>query len=322
MIKEYVNKLIDELPEHIILKLKKQKKMDIILDGGIFNGSYLIGALYFLRELEKRKYIKIDKLSGCSVGSISAILYLIDELDMIPELYNLTIHCFKKEHNLNVMNNCLDKIKDKLPEDLYKKISGKLYISYYNIEKRRKITKSKFKDNHQLIEYVRRSCFVPLMINGDLTHENKYIDGMFPYIFSKNSFKKGKEKEKEKENYKKRTLYLDLLGNDKMKYILSVKNEETNYHRILAGVLDIHLFFMKESKTQMCSYVEKWGFEDFIHQRVKKYIIEIIIIWFVYLIYIMKKYIPEEMYENNILFKIINKIIEDVYIIMIENYCF
>jgi virulence-associated protein VapD len=316
MIKEYVNKLIDELPEHIISKLKKQKKMDIILDGGIFNGSYLIGALYFLKEIERRKYIKIEKLSGCSIGSISAILYFIDELDMIPELYNLTIKHFKEEHNLNIVNNGLDKIKAKLPEDFYKKINGKLYISYYNIEKRRKITKSKFKDNNQLIEYIRRSCFVPFMINGDLTHENKYIDGMFPHIFSQSSFKGNNN------NNKKKTLYLDLLGNDKMKYILSVKNEQTNYHRILAGVLDIHLFFIKESKTQMCSYVENWGFGDFMHQRLKKYIIETIIIWFVYVIYIMKKYVPEEMYENNIFFKIISKIIEDVYIIMIENYCF
>mgnify|MGYP003840060669 CR=1 FL=1 len=36
--------------------------IDLVLDGGIFNGSYLIGALYFLKEMEKKKYIKINEL--------------------------------------------------------------------------------------------------------------------------------------------------------------------------------------------------------------------------------------------------------------------
>uniref|UniRef100_A0A6C0KWE9 PNPLA domain-containing protein n=1 Tax=viral metagenome TaxID=1070528 RepID=A0A6C0KWE9_9ZZZZ len=312
MIEQYVNRLIDELPEHIIEKLKKQKKMNIILDGGFFNGSYLIGALYFLKELENRKYIKINKLSGCSIGSVSALLYLMDELDMSQEMYNIIVKSFKETHNLNSMITILERIREKLPEDFYKKIENKLFVSYYNIETRKKIVKSKFKNNNQLIDFIKRSCFVPFMINGDLTYKNKYIDGLFPHIFP---LKKGLI-----DNTK--TLYLDLLCFDKLKHLLSVKNESSNYHRILSGVLDIHLFFIKENKTQMCSYVEDWDLIDTFKQRIKKAIIETIIIWFIYAIYLIKKYIDPELYKNNILFKILNKIIQDIYFIIVENYCF
>ena len=56
MIDEYVNKLIENLPE----SSKKLQNIDLVLDGGLFNGSYLVGALYFLKEMERRQYIKID----------------------------------------------------------------------------------------------------------------------------------------------------------------------------------------------------------------------------------------------------------------------
>jgi predicted acylesterase/phospholipase RssA len=71
MIDEYVNRLIENLPE----ETKKLQHIDLVLDGGIFNGSYLVGSLYFLKEMERRRYIKIERISGCSIGSIVAFLY-------------------------------------------------------------------------------------------------------------------------------------------------------------------------------------------------------------------------------------------------------
>lgn len=319
MIKEYVNKLINEFPKNVIEKLKMQKKLNIILDGGFFNGSYLIGALFFLKELERRKYIKIGKLSGCSIGAITGLLYLMDDLDISHELYSLTIETFKKDHNLSGLTFALDKIKERFDKNLYKKMSGKIFISYYNVEKRKKIVKSKFKDNDDLMECIKRSSFVPFMINGELIYKNKYIDGLFPHIFSLN---KKNESINIWETRESKTLYLDLLGSDKMRYLLSLKNESSNYHRILSGILDIHLFFIKENNTKMCSYVEDWGMIDVLQQRIKKIIIENIIIWFVYTLYLMKKYLPFDIYKNNIFFKILKKIIVDVYVIIIENYCF
>ena len=78
MISEYVNKLIENLPNEMKTN-KLPLKLDIVLDGGVFNGSYLIGALYFLKEMEKRNYIYIERVSSCSIGSIVGLLYFIDD---------------------------------------------------------------------------------------------------------------------------------------------------------------------------------------------------------------------------------------------------
>ena len=90
MINEYVNKLIENLPENIKNRVEPEE-IDLLLDGGVFNGSYHVGALYFLKEMEKRKYIKINRISGCSAGSIVAFLYFIDGLDLMPKLYDIIL---------------------------------------------------------------------------------------------------------------------------------------------------------------------------------------------------------------------------------------
>ena len=47
-IDHYVSKLIDNLPDTI---KNKTQNIDLVLDGGVFNGSYLVGILYFLKEM-------------------------------------------------------------------------------------------------------------------------------------------------------------------------------------------------------------------------------------------------------------------------------
>jgi hypothetical protein len=309
MIKEYVNKLIDELPVNVIKKIEN-KKLDIVLDGGVFNGSYLIGILYFFKELENRKYIKIERLSGCSIGSISALLYLIDGLDMSSEIYNISVNSFKKTYNLVCLNEIIERINKQLPANAYINLTNKLYITYHNIDKRKKIIKSKFKSNEHMMDCIKRSCFIPYLINGEFSKNNKYVDGVLPYVFPL------------KKCPNKKTLYLDLLGIDKLKYLFSVKNENTNLNRVFNGVLDAHLFIIKQRKTSICSYVEDWWFDDFFSQVIKKQTFEKVVIWIVFLIHIFNKYVPTKIYENNILFKIIKKQIIDSYIIIVENYCF
>ena len=48
MIHQYVNKLIENLD----LKPNAKERLDLIFDGGVFNGSYLIGAAHFLKQME------------------------------------------------------------------------------------------------------------------------------------------------------------------------------------------------------------------------------------------------------------------------------
>jgi predicted patatin/cPLA2 family phospholipase len=304
IIETYIQNLIINLP-----KKDNPEKINLVIDGGIFNGSYLTGALYFLREMETRNYIKINKVSCCSISSVCAILYYINALDIMPELYNILLKQFKEKHDLNAFDVCFDKIRAFIGQDamsLLKKINKKLFISYYDVEKGQKIVKKQYKNVDELFETVRKSCFVPFLANGKIVYKKRYFDGVNPYILPLEPNKKN--------------LYIDLLGSDKINYLMSVKNEKTNFHRILSGLLDIHLFFIKGHNTQMCSYINHWSLYNTLRNRFLKLIVEKIIFYFVYIIYILKKFLPVEFYEN-IIFKIVSKIITELYIVLVDSYC-
>lgn len=304
MINEYVNKLIDNLPDHI----KNNKKpiiIDLVLDGGIFNGSYLIGALYFLKEMEKRNYIKIDRISGCSIGSVAAFLYLNDSLDLITTLYDIVHNEFKKCYKLSTIKNLKKIISKNIKPDICNIVNNRLYITYHNIKKLNKTVKNKYRDINDIIKSIIRSCFIPYLIDGNLLCDNKFIDGINPYIF--------------KIETNKKILYLDLFGYDKIGYLLNVKNEKTNFHRILSGLLDIHNFYIKQSNTQMCSYVNDWSINNMLFNNIKIGL-ERIFVYMVYIFIYLKKYIPNN-FEESIFYKIFSKIGNDIFIIMLEQYC-
>ena len=304
MINQYVIKLIDNLPDEI-KNVKTPMRIDLVLDGGIFNGSYLVGALYFLKEMEKRNYIKIDRISGCSVGSIVAFLYYIDGLDIMPKLYEIINANFRQSYNLKLIKELKKHLGEHIPTNICKKINNKLYICYNNIKKRSKHVKCNYKDVDDILNTIVRSCYIPFLIDGNILHENKYVDGINPYIFDKEENKK--------------ILFLDLFGYDKIGNLINIKNEKSNYHRILSGLLDIHSFFIKQSNTPMCSFVNDWsiinkGFNYF------KLFFEKIFIYIIYFLILIKGKIPSD-YKNNVLFKLLSKIFEDIFIIILENYC-
>lgn len=130
------------------------------------------------------------------------------------------------------------------------------------------------------------------------------MDGIVPFIF------------KERTN---KILYLDLYGSDKVGYLFNVKNEKTNFHRILSGLLDIHAFFIKGSNTSMCSYVNDWNYGLQFFNNLKL-VFEKVCIYIIHCIIYIKTRIPEE-FKENVLYKIIAKISYDVFVIILENYC-
>lgn len=315
MIQKYIHNLIDNLPDNI-KNTSTPQKINIILSGGAFNGSYLIGALHFLIEMEHRKYVKVDKISACSIGSVCALLYHINALDLMSELYEILLHHLKHSHNLNAFDLVFGKIRTQLPPNICETMTNRVYISYYNVKNGKKIIKSKYRNIDDIFETIRRSCFIPMITNGEILDKNKYMDGITPYIFPYIQNKK--------------CLYLDLFGSDKIKYIYSVTNEKTNFHRILSGLLDIHLFFIKQTNTQMCSYVEEWSYLHICYNKIIIRIFEKIIYYTTRIYYLVKKYLsiymPGYMTGNsindNIIFKLLSKIIKDVYVLLLEKYCF
>jgi hypothetical protein len=305
MINEYVEKFIENLPDEL-KNTKNPINLDLVLDGGIFNGSYLIGALYFLKEMEKRNYIKICRISGCSIGSIVAFIYIIDCLDISESFYRIIFQQLKKNYNLNISSILRSILKDKIPDDICSKVNNKLYITYTNIQKRKIKVKCTYKNKEEIINTIIKSSYIPFFMDGNILFENKYIDGLNPYVFKIRNDRK--------------ILYLDLFGYDKIKYLINIKNEKTNFHRILSGLLDIHNFFIKQTNTDMCSYVNEWTLLNKSRFFLKTIIIENFFVYFTYFVILIKKYIPEKM-KDYVLYKILTKITYETYIILLQNYC-
>ena len=306
MINDYVIKLIENLPDDL-KNSKTPLRLDLVLDGGIFNGSYLVGALYFLKEMEKRNYVIVERISGCSVGSVVAFLYFIDSLDMMSVLYDIVKKEFKNGYKLPTITELKTHLKDRTPSDNCEKVNGKLYMSYNNVRKYKKSVKSHYKDIDEIFDTIIKSSFLPYLIDGNFLYDNKYVDGMNPYIFNKVPDKK--------------ILYLDLFGYDKIGNLLNVKNEKSNFHRILSGLLDIHNFYIKQTNTQMCSYVNDWSVNNNMFNYVK-ILIEKLTLNFIYIVIYFKTIIPFGYdFENTIVYKIISKITHDIFIILLETYC-
>ena len=304
MINDYVNKLIDNLPDDI-KNTKTPIVIDVVLEGGVFNGSYLAGAMYFLKEMETRKYIKINRISGCSIGSIVGFLYFIDALEYIPKIYEIFNKEFRESYKLSCIKNLKKYLSNCIPTDVCEKINNRLFITYNNIKKGTKPVKSTYKNIDDIINTIIRSCYIPYLIDGNILYKNKAMDGIIPFIFKKEPNKK--------------ILYLDLFGCDKMCNLLNIKNENNNFHRILSGLLDIHSFFIKKSNTPMCSFVDEWNIFNIFSYYVKYYFEKICIYIIIFVIFI-KKNIPHK-FTDAILYKIITKFLHEIFIIIIKTYC-
>jgi hypothetical protein len=304
MINDYIIKLVDNLPDNI-KNTNNPIEIDLVLGGGAFSGSYQVGALFLLKEMEKRRYIKIKRISGCSIGSILGLLYFIDELSIFYEAYNLFADSFKKTRNLSIIKK-LDKILgDKLPKNVTDIINNKLFISYNNVLTFKKIIKCKYKNACHLYDVITKSCYIPYLIDGDIVYKNKYVDGITPYFF--NDIKN------------RQLLFLNLFTINKLCDVISIKNEKTNIHRILSGMLDIHTFFIKQSNTQMCSYVNDWKIINKIHNYIKLKVEKINFYIICFLLFI-KKHLPLE-YSENLITKMLLGIGEEAYHTLVGSFC-
>ena len=119
-----LNKIIDSL----IVNLPSptvRNDIDLILDGGAFRGSYTVGCLRVLKHIEQKHWIKVHRISGCSIGSISALLYLTDNLDLCESFYKGSRKHFIHNHNLEYGKFWLFNFKNKY-------LKKKSYLTFNN----------------------------------------------------------------------------------------------------------------------------------------------------------------------------------------------
>jgi len=263
MFRPFVKKLIENIPDEL-KRDKKKLKLDLILTGCYtFNVSFLTGALLFLKEMEERNYVKVCRISGNGLGAVAGLLYFCDSVNTL------------QDYNLETLPNLGFILKNKIPPKILK---NKLFLSYYDASACLKINKSKFKSNDKLIDDVIKSCYLPLLVDGDVVYKNKYMDGLTPYLFD---VKRDRQ-----------ILYCCPFNYGNLRVSMNTCQETTCTSKVLCGLLDIHGFFITQQSSSMCSYFNDWSCCD---KKIDflKYVIERITVYIVYVVLIVKPWVPD-----------------------------
>ena len=260
-LKVFINSLIENIPEKHL-----PEELDLVLDGGAFNGMYMLGGLFYIKELEQREKIKVKRISGCSIGAMLGLLFILDKMDVAIEYSKHAYKYLRKHQNLKKTFEFLKvKFYEIVKEEDLQLINKKYYLTFFDTNKCKQIIKKTYKSREDLLDCILKSCYVPYLIEKKLTDQDGCIDGAFPYIF------KSKER-------KRKILFFNLLSINKIKNMIFIKDEKNVYPRLLEGLMDTHTFFDKNKANNMCSYVNNWGITDILLFRLRE-IITIIIIY-------------------------------------------
>ena len=279
----YVNTLVKNVDTE-----KIPKEMDLIFDGGVFNGFIGYGFSMYLNELEKQKKTKIVRVSGCSIGSLLALLYIVNSnknIDIdVNKIFKNSINKFKKNFNFSENEKQIKNIVYSIFEDDDLTIlKDRLYICYYDMENVEKKVIHNFKNRNHLIECIMKSSHIPFISNEDFKYKNKYIDGMTPFIFRDNE---------------RPSLHVMLITLKNISRIFFNSNEVNANSRIISGVADADEFFTC-GKSNMCSYVKKWNNNRYLFIRGRE-LCCFILIWFIEIFIIIRKYIPNFITQTTI----------------------
>jgi hypothetical protein len=308
MLQTYINQLVNKIPNKYIIKLQgitnKPLSVDLVFEGGLFNGSYQLGFLNYIKQMEKQQLLKVQRVSGCSIGSIIAFLYFtnISINDSINFFSDVIYKHVKKHYNMNVFKQVFDFCSKQLPNNFLDVINGKLFITYNDISKGKQIVKSTYSSIDELFDVIRRSCYIPYIIDKSIFYNGKYIDGLYPYIF------------KPKKNRK--IINVNIINLKKICSLISIKNEKNNMHRVIDGILDTHTFFSSNFYSNMCSYVDDQTIiaklQNFI--LIKLFQLSILIIHYFYVLNKLFKKLIKTNYD-------VKKMIDILYTFLFKSIC-
>jgi len=316
LMREYIKALILNI-DHSKLK----KEINLIFDGGVFNGGYATGVAMYIKALEERGLVKINKLSGCSVGSVIALWYACGCNESAVLLFEKTTNAFQdtldlREYpkNISIFVNSL------FPSGDVSILKDKLYINFYDTHKHKQKIVSNFKNVNHLIDCILQSCHIPYVIDGNARYNERYIDGILPHIFTSaagtsaagtsaagtsaagtSAAGKGTSTSAGTSTGAGEcdSLFIKLITLQKCTRAFVVKCETNIHYRLLTGVADANDFFTLGS-SDMCSYVSQWSYFNILQIRCREmFILSIISIieWIVTL----KSYIPYTI-KNSLLY--------------------
>jgi hypothetical protein len=258
LIKEYTKALIQNVD-----KTHLPKELNLIFDGGVFNCGFASGVGIYIKTLEEAKLIKINKISGCSAGSLIALWYVTGCKESGIKYFENMMQSFKETLNFIELKNSLSVFVDELFLDAnansnannknknidISTLDNKLFINYYDTSKNKKKVISKFTNKDHLVKCILRTCHIPYIIDGNSRCDEHYIDGIVPHIFNDGE-----------------SLFIKLLTFNKLSRSFILKSEANIHFRLLSGVSDANDFFTT-GKSDMCCYVSKRGYNDIILLR-------------------------------------------------------
>jgi hypothetical protein len=283
--------LLQEYIKALIVNINIQNvpsEINVIFDGGAFNGGFALGVALYLKCMEEHKLLRVNSISGCSIGSVLAMWYLTGcqaegityfEQFMTSYRTNANLHAYKL-----IILSFIDAIfEHENANTILDKLNGRLFITYYNIKTHKQKTISRFKDKAQLAECILRSSHIPYLMDGNASYNKKYMDGISPYIF-RNGLP---------------NLFIKLITFNKCARAFMTKSENNIHYRLITGVADVNDFFTT-GYADMCSFVDKWSYVDIIQLRLREilfFLIFSLIGWLV----VLKTYLPERV-TNSLLY--------------------
>jgi len=277
-----IDQLIPNLPDHNGPPLE----IDLVLDNGAFNGLYLFGVLVYLKVLESKNRIKIHRVSGSSIGACFGVLYLIDKLEIIDKIFLQLRDCWKEHCNLSNWKDILYKTTKSFNFEEYKdKINNKLFVNYFDTSTCKEHVVSEFDNVDELCETLFKSSFIPLIINGELTHNN-CIDGFNPILFN------------ERTEEDKKILFVHLFTPQRIIGSFNLKDDKNHAFRAIEGIYEVHKFFLGKKQT-LCSYVNDWNTRQLLTYRIRQ-IFYYLVIYIIKILVILKLYIPDSFYQTPI----------------------
>ena len=181
----YFNSYIYALTQNLNQKLIPEN-INVIVDGGAFNGAYAIGTLLYLKQLEKQKLTTINKVSGTSIGAILSFLFITDSLFENINWFETILNDFRSTSNLKKTHEIIKNLVNENIDDV-KVLNDKLFITYYDTNQMQQIVTNKYNSKEELIDILTRSSFIPYLIDGNPFYKDIYSDGITPHIFNQDN---------------------------------------------------------------------------------------------------------------------------------------
>lgn len=258
--------------------------LDIVFDGGAFNGGMGLGVAMYLKQLERHNRISVRRVSGCSIGSIVALYYLVNiDYKDINKMFLDIRDCFQENFNLTRYKECVRRfIYSNMTDDL-SSINNVLHVTYFDLNSAKQIVQNQFNNREDLLESIVKSSHLPFISNREFKYQGRYIDGITPYVFHDN---------------KRPVLFVMIITKSNYWRVFNTSKEDSINERLLLGINDIDAFFNGD-ESHMCSYYNDWTIFSTISLRVREIII-LSVIAMIEIYYSIYKYIPLLIKETTI----------------------